>query len=447
MRSLEFLVAASIAKTAERPARSYSPQTARRYGAARLALALILTLAGCGDDSSSPAPQPTPAPNGSFAPAASTPSMNMARQQATATLLPNGKVLIAGGVSDSPGSDLASIELYDSASNSLAPAASLPMMNEARVSATATLMPNGKVLIAGGANSTGGIFNTGVLNSVELYDPATSSFAPAASLPTMNQAREDAVSVLLSTGNVLIAGGEGPSPTPPFSNVVSLNSVELYDPATNSFAPAASLPTMNELRDTPIGTLLSNGKMLIAGGLEGFLVPEPLISKSVDLYDPLTNALAPAASLPTMNTSRLSATATLLPSGEVLIAGGETPTIGLGFAVVVLASVDLYDPVTNTFAPAGSLPTMNKSRQSATATLLNNGRVLIAGGGDNSNEVLASVDLYDPAANSFVPPASTPTMNQARHSATATLLPNGKVLIAGGEELSKTLASTELYTP
>ena len=100
------------------------------------------------------------------------------------------------------------------------------------------------------------------------------------------------------------------------------------------------------------------------------------------------------------------------------------------------------------FAPLGSTPTMNHARSAATATLLNNGKVLIAGGENNSNQVLASVDLYDGASNSFVPAASLPTMNQARFNATATLLPSGKVLIAGGQELPpKTLSSTELYTP
>jgi Galactose oxidase, central domain/Kelch motif len=417
------------------PAKSHRVKTVALSGVAALTLFVILMAAGCGgDSSSSPTPTPTPAPNGSFAPAASTPSMNMARQLATATLLPNSKVLIAGGVNDSTGT-LASIELYDSATNSFAPAASLPAMNEARTNATATLLPNGKVLIAGGGNST-----TGLLNSVELYDLATNSFAPAASLPTMNQGRLGAVALPLFNGKVLIAGGTN-------NNGVSLKTVELYDSATNSFAPAVSLPTMNELRDTPTGTLLPNGTVLIAGGLEGFLVQEPIISNSVDLYNPATNSFAPAASLPTMNTSRLSATATLLPSGQVLIAGGETPTIGLGFAVIVLASVDLYDPVTNSFAPAASLPTMNTSRQSAAATLLNNGKVLIAGGENNSNQVLANVDLYDGASNSFVPAAALPTMNQARFNATATLLPNGKVLIAGGEISNETLSSTELYTP
>jgi hypothetical protein len=114
----------------------------------------------------------------------------------------------------------------------------------------------------------------------------------------------------------------------------------------------------------------------------------------------------------------------------VLIAGGLGP--GSGESMVTIPDVDLYDPVTNSFAPSASTPLMNEARSGATATLLNNGKVLVAGGSGTSNAILASVDLYDPATNSFVPAASTPTMNNGRVYATATLLPNGEVLIAGG---------------
>jgi N-acetylneuraminic acid mutarotase len=364
--------------------------------------------------------------------------MNQARDQATATLLPNGKVLIAGG-NDLNGNELSSVELYDPASNSFAPAASTPTMNHARSAATATLLFSGKVLIAGGGAGEGGFFTS--LKSVELYDPASNSFAPAAALPTMNTARDSAAAALLPNGEVLIAGGEGG----PFPIGGPLNSVELYNPVTNNFAPAVSTPTMNDFRAFATATSLANGKVLIAGGLEGFIINVPEISNSVDLYNPATNSFA--ASTPVMNAARFDATAALLANGNALIAGGIGPGPPGPF-MVTLNAVDLYDPATNTFAPAASLPTMNTSRQSATATLLNNGKVLIAGGENNSNQVLASVDLYDGASNSFVPAASLPTMNQARFNATATLLPSGKVLIAGGQELPpKTLSSTELYTP
>jgi N-acetylneuraminic acid mutarotase len=348
--------------------------------------------------------------------------MNQARSDATATLLNNGKVLIAGGLDSNHPLPINSVELYDPSSNSFAPAASLPSMNTARSSATATLLFSGKVLIAGGVGPS---FNS--LDNVELYDPSTNSFAPAASLPTMNTARDGAIAALLPNGEVLIAGGE--------NNATSLKSVELYNPTTNSFAPPASTPTMHDLRAFPTATSPLNGKVLIAGGLVGSTVGIQFISNSVDLYDPATNSFA---SGPTMLASRYSGEAALLLNGNVLIAGG----IGHGPLPpfqVSLRAVDLYDPAGNSFAPAASTPLMNQARESATATTLNNGKVLIAGGlliavesGKVDESILATVDLYDPATNSFAPATSTPTMNNGRAGATATLLPNGKVIIAGG---------------
>jgi hypothetical protein len=293
------------------------------------------------------------------------------------------------------------------------------------------------VLIAGGDSIPGDGVNT-TLTSVELYDPATNTFAPPGSTPSMNEAHAnggngDLVSVLLANGKVLIAGGVD-------SSDVGLDTVELYDPTTNTFAPAASLPTMNGHRDGPVGASLPNGEALIAGGFERFLGTHSIISDTIDLYDPVTNSFAPAASTPTMNSPRTNAAAALLPDGTVLIAGGTAPAPDLSPGGVALASVDLYDSATNSFAPPGATPAMNEPRCCGpTATLLQNGKVLITqGGGDNS------VDLYDPATNTFAPAAVLPKMNQTRMSATATLLPNGKVLIAGGGLLLNTI---ELYTP
>jgi Galactose oxidase, central domain/Kelch motif len=123
-----------------------------------------------------------------------------------------------------------------------------------------------------------------------------------------------------------------------------------------------------------------------------------------------------AATTPVMNTARDDATATLLRNGRVLIAGGDD-------GISSLSSIELYDQATNTFA--ATTPVMNTARDDATATLLRNGKVLIAGGTDGSTS-LRSTDLYDPATNTFS--SSTPIMNIARAAATATLLPNGKVL-------------------
>jgi hypothetical protein len=114
---------------------------------------------------------------------------------------------------------------------------------------------------------------------------------------------------------------------------------------------------------------------------------------------------------------------------------------------VTLSAVDLYDPASNSFAPAASTPLMNHAREGATATSLNNGKVLVAGGAETPNSsILACVDLYDTATNSFAPAASTPTMNHGRVDATATLLANGKVLIVAGQGVFGPTNSMELYT-
>jgi Galactose oxidase, central domain len=179
-----------------------------------------------------------------------------------------GEVLIAGGrsLSGSQEVDLSSTELYDPASNTFAAAANTPAMNAGRTFATVTLLttgPNaGKVLIAGGLN------NGGDLSSTELYDPATNSFAPPSSTPSMNVARDGATATILTTGpnagDILIAGGG--------SAGVSLYSTELYDPATNTFAPPSATPNMNFPHYGATASLIASGanagEVLICGGAE-----------------------------------------------------------------------------------------------------------------------------------------------------------------------------------
>lgn len=198
---------------------------------------------------------------------------------------------------------------------------------------------------------------------------------------------------------------------------------------------------MSDARGDATATLLPNGKVLIAGGDDGKSLATESPTNSVDLYDPATNSFA--TSTPLMNEAREQATATLLANGKVLIAGG----LGLSGGTLnpILNDVDLYDPASNTFAPASSTPLMNKARVEATATLLNNANVLIAGGITGSIDT-SIVDIYDPATNSFFPASLTPSMNYQRLDATATLLPNGKVLIAGGGGIFGSLNTTDLYT-
>ncbi len=334
-------------------------------------------------------------------------SLNVARYRQTATLLNNGLVLLVGGFNTSS-AQLASAELYNPATDTFTLTGSL---NTARELHTATLLNNGVVLIAGGYGSAG------YISTAELYNPATGTFTPTGSL---NSARYFHTATLLNNGMVLIAGGYGSSGY--------LASAELYNPATGTFTLTGSL---NTARYEHTATLLDNGMVLIAGGYNGSSLA------SAELYNPATGTFSYTAG--SLNTARYEHTATLLNNGMVLIAGG------LG-SRGYLASAELYNPATGTFSyTAGSL---NTTRYDHTATLLNNGMVLIAGGfGGNSNPYgyLQSAELYNPATGTFTLAGS---LNTARWADTATLLNNGMVLIAGGlNSTNGSLDSAELYEP
>jgi hypothetical protein len=351
-----------------------------------------------------------PAPVNSFAPVSQTVRMNSARYDGASALLSNGKFLIAGGGGVS-GAFLTSIEVYDPASNKFS--AATPAMTVARANETATLLPNGLALIAGGA-----IDSSTWTASTDLYDPTTNTITAG---PTMSAAREGATAVLLPSGMVLIAGGRNSAGT--------LNSSDLYDPVKNSFTAG---PPLNVARYDCAAALLPNGKVLIAGGFANVVQSNPL--NSTEIYDPSLKQFT--AGPPTADI-RGAARATLLPNGQVLVAGG-TDNSG------VLNTTELYDPATNAFS-AG--PSMTGHRKFQAQVLLPNGKVLVAGGYANNagDSILSSTEVYDPAGNSFT---AGPSMNDQRGLAAAALLRNGDVLIAGGASVSAGIQSTtDLYTP
>jgi hypothetical protein len=278
----------------------------------------------------------------------------------TATLLLNGKVLEAGGVSltDAVFVDtyLASAEVYDPAVNTWSSAGS---MATARSGHTATLVADGRALVAGGTSGSTGLPTA----TAELYDPTANTWSPAGSMAT---ARDGHTATPLPNGLVLVAGGISIAPGS------LLASAELYDPTANTWSPAGSMATA---RSGHTATLLANGLVLVAGGsgtASGLA--------SAEFYDPVANTWSPAGS---MATARAYHTATLLPTGMVLVAGGSSPPL--------LASAELYDPVANTWSPAGSLATV---RDGHTATLLPSGVVLVAGGNASNFYPTTSCELY-----------------------------------------------------
>lgn len=215
------------------------------------------------------------------------------------------------------------------------------------------------------------------------------------------------------------------------SNWNQVGTAELYDPASGIFTFTGSL---NGTRTSHTATLLNNGKVLMVGGWNSSGGTITSDAAGSELYDPTTGTFVPSGNL---NTPRDTHTATLLNDGTVLIVGGFDSNSN------ILSSAEVYDPVAGTFTVTGSL---NVGRAVHTATLLNNGMVLIAGGYDTNGNAIASAELYDPATGSF---AVTGGMNTPRYDgAQGTLLNNGMVLFAGGQDNNgNTLASAELYDP
>ena len=330
-----------------------------------------------------------------------------ARSRHTATLLSNRKVLIVGGYSGS--TIFTSAELFDPITGTFSTTGSL---NIARSGHTATLLANGKVLIAGGDNNSGA-----PPSSAELYDPVTGTFSVTGSLGT---ARSGHMATLLPNGKVLIVGGVASTWPPTF-----LGTSELYDPSTGTFSVTGNL-TAGRVYHT--ATLMPNGKVLITGGWNGYNC-----LSSANLYDHATGIMSPTANL---GTARRGHQATLQPNGKVLITGGNGSDNTSG----TLASTELYDPSAGYFSASGS---MISARENCTATLLPNAKVLIAGGRyGNGSSALASIELYNPSTGIFST-TSNMWLRSARSDHTATLLTDGKVLIAGGASS----ASSELFSP
>ena len=324
-------------------------------------------------------------------------AMSTPRGYHAAILLPDGRVLVAGG---SSGSYLSSAEVYDPGAGTWSSAGS---MAAARTFPGAVLLSDGRVLVSGGSGSGG------FLSSSELYDPETNAWSGAGS---MSSPRGRHTATLLPNGKVLVTGGYYYD-----SEWHYLSSAEFYDPKTNVWSSAGS---MFSERVFHTATLLPNGKVLVAGGDNGYL---PLAS--AELYDPVTNSWS-AAAAPLY--ARYAHTATLLPGGKVLVAGGG----GGG------STSELYDSNTNSWSSGGDM--LSSGRQSSTSALLPDGKVLVAGGQGGGS----STELYDPKTNGWSSAGSM--LSSERAYGTASLLPDGRVLVAGGYS-SGYLSSTELFSP
>lgn len=309
------------------------------------------------------------------------------------TLLANGEVLIVGG-GDSHASATNIAEIYNPATDAFTPAGSGLMPTE-RTYHTANLLKDGRVLIAGGMNRMGK-----ALDDAILFDPQSGSFIPTGS---MAEPRYNAAAVQLPDGRILISGGastpQGYAGAHQESHEEqSLDTAEIYDPASGKFLPAGKVERV---------------------------------------YDLTSNKIMMHAS---MTTARREHTATLITAGpltgQVLIAGG------IGDQNKPIASAELYDPATNTFRATGDM-TLARTYQGATA--LHDGRVLITGGTDAGDQALATAELYEPATGKFA--LTLDPMQHSRYRQVAVLLPDGEVLLAGGASNAGVLANAEIFDP
>lgn len=349
-------------------------------------------------------------------------------------------------------------------------------INIPRDLATKTVLRDGRVLVTGGAILPD--FTT--VTSAEIFDPETLSFTLL--LSTLSEPKWSHEALTLADGRVLIAGGRNAqSPAAPGARVLS--SADLFDPQTNTFTPTGS---MQVARRDPSLVLLDDGRVLVTGGGPGVSISTTMGLDSAEIYDSKTGTFRLLSSK--MSSLRIFHHAIKLPDGRVLVAGGSQ---GPGFNNA-LKTADIFDPKTETFAPAAE---MHTSRLVPAAVLLRDGRVVFAGSFNNPPFRIGNeAEVYDPAANTFTPvekiffhgqgdqypvrlldgtamfPGGVNTRSQiastvylyrpefndfvttdsalfARKSCKTVVLPDGRPVLIGGFDFRKIVGIGEVYTP
>ena len=387
---------------------------------------------------------------GTFSP---TGSMAQPRAGHSATLLSDGRVLIVGGEDDGGDDGLdhyASAEVWDPDTDTFSPTGSLA---DGRAYHSATLLPDGRVLVVGGEDAGYGEFAEDYVTSAEVWDPSTGGFSSAGSPELIAIAS----TTLLNDGRVLVVGrvdtGDGR-----IARLMPV-SAKVWDPATDTFSAAG----LDAGDDYNAATALADGRVLLTNdedptefGFTGF-------SGSAVVWDPVTDTVSPAGSpglveLAVSARSAGSAQSAELADGRVLVIGwlpdcesdgsamgtkvdcGRTSTSGGASSLAAAAATDcrpvciswaeIWDPDTTTFGPAGLLP--GASRERFTVTALADGGALIAGGCSDYHgcyDIFDSAEVWDPDTETFGP---TGEMAVTRFSHTATALPDGRVLVVGG---------------
>jgi hypothetical protein len=324
-------------------------------------------------------------------------TMSVDRSYHSATTLPDGRVLVAGGYSSSASTNV--VELYDPATGSFT--LTTPM-NGPRSYHGAALLPGGRVLVVGGSGA-----NFALQASAEIYDIASATWRTVGSMSTVRRLPRV---VPLADGRVLVIGSDVDSGN---------NSSEIFDPVSETFGAAVTIPFNLAARisvssaSAAVG-LLPDGRVLFAGGITSGASINYL--SAAYLWDPVTNQWSATGSL---SVPRYSGSFSLLPNGKVLLAGGHTD-------LVMTNTSDVYDPATGLFS-AG--PTLVKTRMEHLAVTQADGSVLLVGGIAASYSLETTIERYDPQSNSF---AAVGSLLSGRRASTANLVAGGRVLSIGG---------------
>jgi hypothetical protein len=354
--------------------------------------------------------------------------MGVARAQQSSTLLPDGEVLVAGGYNgfvEKVGGhhiSLAGVERFDPATGSWIPAAP---MHVARSDQTATLLGDGEVLVIGGWEEPASGSRT-----AEMYDPATDTWTAVTPPPELQYAD---TATLLDDGDVLLTGQFG---TQEFGG--EIGAVEFL-PGSDTWVSVPAAPSAAERDRTAVA--LPGGEVLLAGGVSYVEIgpPEHAVQEiqtahaEAEVFDPTSATWTPVAA---MHVARIAPTATPLPGGQVLVTGGlsEISAAGSGAG---LASTESFDPATGTWTAKAP---MLFARGKHSASLLPDGRVLVAGGSPCGPAACISAgaasgccaadtaETYDPTGDAWA--ATEPVLTLSEHA--ASVLPDGSVLVSGG---------------
>jgi hypothetical protein len=395
-------------------------------GTARPAPSAVADASPGSSPSSGPGAQvsgkPTPTPslvfgNGTWAGADSQPQAAWA---SAVVRLHDGRIMVIGGAASQSSNDaVATAAIFDPATGHWS---RVTDMLQPRAYATAVTLNDGSVLVAGGSR------NGQPLDTAERYIPDSGTWVAAGRL---NLPRTQGGLTLLADGRALATGG-GIEGGPTWNSTAS---AEIFNPKTSQWS---LVPPMAVARARHTAVLLPDGEVLVAGGATTFHLDAGIVSASAELFNPRTNSWRAAASMPE---PRYVHESVLLHDGRVLLAGGW---YAMSNADPSHETAVIYDPATDKWSATGSMTT---ARAEFGLAMLLDGRVLVAGGTDKNYNLTVTAELFDPVTGSWTP---TGNLKVATMWSAIQTLADGRVLISGGgldASATKVTAACEIYSP